>query len=341
MKSITLECFVKSLYKQILNREPDESGLTLCLQVLENGQKTPEEVVSDFINSVEFQLKRPIKFKGYYHNDIEWDADEETCESIFGEIFNYWNSVGIDLETVYWSVLTFSKYKGKLSEAVINEFYRSDPYGSDHPSIGSKYLSIWQSVFQDGKMPSSIVDFGAGVGRISVDLRLSFKDSHVIAVDFSQGHLETLRGNLRNPKLDIFDTVGAGNIQCLSYSTLPELKRHLSLVKPELIVSSIVLQHNPPPLMTFLVETLLSSLDKGGLAILHIPVFSSHDDYSFNLSEYLAQSMESKVDMQMHAMPANAIFEVAKRSDCQVIQFSPSHACLESFLSYDVVFQKN
>ncbi|MEM9772738.1 MAG: class I SAM-dependent methyltransferase, partial [Cyanobacteria bacterium P01_D01_bin.73] len=183
------------------------------------------------------------------------------------------------------------------------------------------------------------VDFGAGVGRVSMGLNLSFNNSHVLSVDFSKGHLETLMENLKNPRLDLFHKVRPNNIQGLSYSTLDELRRHLSFLSPSLIVSTMVLQHNPPPLITFLTETLLNSLTKGGLAVLHIPVFGFH--YSFDLNRYLSQSMESRMDMQMHAIPTDAIFEIAKNSDCQVVQFLPSHDCVDSFLSYDVVFQKS
>jgi 2-polyprenyl-3-methyl-5-hydroxy-6-metoxy-1,4-benzoquinol methylase len=79
----------------------------------------------------------------------------------------------------------------------------------------------------------------------------------------------------------------------------------------DLVYSMIVLQHNPPPVIDYILRKLLQSLNPGGFAIFQIPTYIP--GYSFNQDEYLKKNIR---DMEMHALPQRDIFRIIAQEHC-------------------------
>ena len=66
-----------------------------------------------------------------------------------------------------------------------------------------------------------------------------------------------------------------------------------------------MLQHNPPPVQKFILESAFYALRRYGCAIFQIPTFRKN--YGFSIKTYLQS--EAPV-MEMHALPMNVVFSI-------------------------------
>src|SRR6185312_16344062 len=96
-------------------------------------------------------------------------------------------------------------------------------------------------------------ELGCGVGRLTVWLAKSFKK--VIAADISQPHLHLAR--------EAAAERGINNIKFQLLNKISEIER---LPRFDCFVSIIVLQHNPPPVIGYMLKILFEKLKPGGFA---------------------------------------------------------------------------
>jgi hypothetical protein len=97
------------------------------------------------------------------------------------------------------------------------------------------------------------------------------------------------------------------------------------------------LQHNPPPVIAFLLGNLLRGLNPHGVAFLQLPTY--RPAYSFDAGQYL--SARSDGTMEMHLLPQRCIFSIAERENCNVIEMLPDgYVGIPQFLSHTCLFQK-
>lgn len=167
------------------------------------------------------------------------------------------------------------------------------------------------------------IDYGCGVGRVTRWLAGRFE--RVFAYDISQAHLEVASSYL----------VGQG-IQNVSLAHLTQVQDVEHLARVDLIYSLIVLQHNPPPVIAYILRRFIRALNPGGVAFFQVPTYRL--GYSFSLNEYLANhSLEPQTSeglqegratsqvqvkeplMEMHLLPQSTIFEILRQEGARVV----------------------
>jgi hypothetical protein len=88
------------------------------------------------------------------------------------------------------------------------------------------------------------------------------------------------------------------------------------LPKVDVALSILVLQHNPPPVIGFLVNALIRSLSPGGVVFLQVPTYRL--DYTFSITDYLAEQASQGVEM--HVLPQRMIFEIVQSAGARVLE---------------------
>jgi hypothetical protein len=84
----------------------------------------------------------------------------------------------------------------------------------------------------------------------------------------------------------------------------------------DVIYSIITLQHNPPPVMTWMLSSLLSRLRIGGVAYVQIPTYKN--GYLFEAERYL--SSEPPDTLEMHYLPQPDIFRLIADANCVCLE---------------------
>ena len=103
----------------------------------------------------------------------------------------------------------------------------------------------------------------------------------------------------------------------------------------DLVLSRIVLQHNPPPDMAALLSGLLRALAPGGVAIVQIPTFIQGQ--SFSATHYLANEQPQ---MEMNFLPQPVIYRLIDEAGCRLIEVREDGAAGDNALSHTFVAQK-
>ena len=153
------------------------------------------------------------------------------------------------LEDPYYAVVTDRRYRGtQLDQADHASFFASGRQYTDF------IFEAIQKSFDHGFAPSSIVDFGCGVGRLAI--AFSERCVNLTAVDVSQHMLEEARQNAaRFQKRNI------------EFLTTPEFLERSG--KTDLMNAYIVFQHIPFGEGEKLLRELLSRVTPSGFAAMH------------------------------------------------------------------------
>ncbi|RYD92107.1 MAG: class I SAM-dependent methyltransferase, partial [Sphingomonadales bacterium] len=146
------------------------------------------------------------------------------------------------------------------------------------------------------------LDFGCGVGRLTLGLA-PFAD-RVVGVDVSPPHLRLAaeRAEAKSVSNASFEAIGS----------VADLDRYRGF---DFVISLIVLQHNPPPVMAVLYGKLLAALAPGGVAIVQMPTFI--EGQAFSAAGYLASE---KPVMEMHYLAQPLIYRVIEEADCRLLE---------------------
>lgn len=215
--------------------------------------------------------------------NVEIIADSYDLQAMADIVCNQWKALS---ETeIYWSVKTEEIYLSKHLHSSIDSFFISGAAEVDRCIQAIKSSGL--------RVPSDGVclEYGCGVGRVTRYLAEEF--NRVVGVDISQEHIREARRiandcNLYNTDFRLVDGFGP-----------------LTQVGYDIVFSTLVLQHNPPPLMYCMISRLLSAVNKGGLAYFQVPVYRS--GYSFYTKEYLVKPPST---MDMHYMPQSIILRL-------------------------------
>jgi len=77
----------------------------------------------------------------------------------------------------------------------------------------------------------------------------------------------------------------------------------------------------------------MRALNPGGIAFFQLPTYK--EGYSFLLKEYLGND-SSQEEMEMHALPQNAVFEIVREENAKILEvvedFSTSWGLSNTFL---------
>ncbi len=165
--------------------------------------------------------------------------------------------------------------------------------------------------------PKSAVDFGCGVGRLTIPL--ARRVDRAVGIDVSPAMLEVARRNAAE--------AGRTNIEWIvSGDSLSALKGQF-----ELIHSFIVFQHIPVRRGLAIAERLLEHLAPGGVAVLQFTYWDSNPRWRRVLrglrkriagAHWLLEVLRGRVPqpfMQMNLYPLNALFAMLQRRGCHRI----------------------
>ncbi|MTI46091.1 methyltransferase family protein [Roseibium hamelinense] len=285
---------VQNCFQFLLGRSAEDQAVEHFRQ---NCNST-EELRTLVMRSEEFhkrvlgsQFHHPISFVEHRTNQsVDVDSSAQDLEKLWDHVGRSWSQLG--KEQPYFSVVTSDEYLSENIPANEEKFWSTGVHDFDRISMIFKECGLSADQF-----PTAL-EYGCGVGRASLFLSRLFKTLY--ALDISPNHLEIAD---RKAKQD-----GIGNIcfQKVDRAGLDALPAY------DLFYSRIVLQHNPPPIMHYILDRLLKNLNSGGLAIFQIPVYM--DGYSFETRSYLKTA---KPGMEMHVLPQSSIFKLLEVHGCQ------------------------
>jgi 2-polyprenyl-3-methyl-5-hydroxy-6-metoxy-1,4-benzoquinol methylase len=294
---------VSLLYQTILGREADAEGLRNKADSLVTGRQTLPQLLLAFKSSNEFADKqrrlRPnlTGFPAFADADVFVAPD--VVEALFSKTATYWRSKASQPEEMYWSVLTEANWRRAPTTDDRRAFVQT---GADY---AKRVLADFTR--RTGRPAAGLrcLDFGCGVGRLA--LNFAPQVAEVCAVDFSGSHLAELKKNA--------ELFGCGE----KVSTwLLEKPRDLENVPTfDVAYSLIALQHNTPPVIAFVIGSLLRHLHPNGIAFLHVTL-ARVGYQGFSVERYLADP-EAGSTMEVHFLPRQNLNAVVQRAGCELV----------------------
>lgn len=286
-------------YRFMFDREPEsrETVAQYASQV-----NSLRELRDLFLNSTEFRelLDRNLPprapkpgFQGPPMH-VELTDDPAILDALFAKTVAQWEHLG--QTEPYWSVLTSDRY-------FIDAFHQSrDAFFA----TGEVEVQAFESTVARAGLSFSqnarCLELGCGVGRVTAALAKRFHE--VVAVDVSQPHLDIAKNELTKFQL----------VNKIDYQKLSQLTQIQTLGRFDVVYTKIVLQHNPPPVINYVLRSMLNSLNQGGIALFQLPVYKA--GYSFHIDKYL--NKEHCELMDMHFFPHTNLFELIMVANCSV-----------------------
>ncbi len=301
---VSLEA-VEFAYRLILGREP-ESGAVV--------ERMAESVVSvadlrtKFFQSAEFKAKlaqgagRAGAASLVTRKPLEWApihvqvaVSDEDLKAMVRHVEASWEELG-RLEP-HWSVLTHDKFRAATIGENEEAFYASGEFGANALRASASRYGVALEAYRD------CFELGCGVGRVTRWLSPMFP--RVLACDISAPHLELCS--------ETMERYSCSNVKLLKLRALADLA---DLAEFDVFFSLIVLQHNPPPVIAYMLKTILGKLRPGGIGYFQVPTYSV--GYKFDRN-YLP-GLKNTASIEMHVLPQNALFELIQECGCQLIE---------------------
>ena len=242
-----------ALYKGLLGREPDAKGMAFHLNQIEDGEAL-DALVSAFVNSMEFvqgftSRANLYALDGAPPMEVDLDLTPEQSSRLWENVKQEWSRMG-DFEP-YHSVLADPKWASAnmTSQEIVDAFYETGRGDMNR-------LDNWLARAGAPLPKTSIcAEYGCGVGRSTIWLARRYE--RVLAMDISEPHLALARARAAKEGLTNIDFVHVRS------------KADLDLLRDtDLFYSQIVLQHNPPPLITEILSSAFAGLRPGGTRLL-------------------------------------------------------------------------
>lgn len=287
----------------MLGREPESDEVVNNLRLT---MHSVDELRVEFLNSPEFRqrmghmLDKPQQVRQRHsfvmpRIPVEVDVGDQQLAEMFERVHQAWEYLG---ETdPYWSVMTQPQFHIDQFAQHQEAFYASGKYACDI------FLAALRRNDVNPHLLHTCLEVGCGVGRVTPYLARTFAE--VIAADISQHHLALARAHLVQE--------GVENVLLTHWRSLPHLE---SLPPLDAIYSVITLQHNPPPVMAWLLRCLLSVLKPGGVAFLQIPSYCN--GYLFEAERYLLGA--SRQMLEMHFLPQRDVFRLVGECGCRCLE---------------------
>ena len=308
---------IRDAYVFILGRMPESP------EIYRQNREVPDlnTFRETLLRSEEFRDRYAANAKPVAHFAFERNpaSSSRTTPDILDRFFQRmqqeWTRFG--QEDPYWSVLTHDRFRTGNIATNRDEFYATglDDVRAFQAALLRNRLAI--------KPGSVCVELGCGVGRVSMHLAPLFRTLH--GYDISPGNLAIAQQHLSKLRI--------GNAE---FSLLRSLADYAELKPFDVFVSSIVLQHNPPPVSRCILEHVTTRANPGAILFFQIVTYGSQ--YRFDAKEYLASPPGG---MEVHAIPQAEVFDILRRGNCHVIEVMEDNAVgSELFLSNTFVAVK-
>lgn len=293
---------VRACYRALLGREPENENVVKQ----KTGLPNLEALLSDFINSPEYSAKLADSARATIdriyddvNRRIDYDVSPDQLAACFARIRREWTLLG-EAEP-YWSVSTHDAFKRKTLDAkAVDAFFASGRATVSH---------LKNFLARNGReLPKGhCLEFGCGTGRVTIHLAELFE--LVTGVDISPGNLKLAGKYMRD--------AGLANV---SFKLLESPEQLESMPTYDFLFSTIVLQHNPPPLQNFLLDKLFARLKPGGGVFVQIP--TNTPGYTFKIDEYLKGKSSG---MELHDLPMHVVFERLDQHNMIPIEVLPDN----------------
>jgi SAM-dependent methyltransferase len=298
-------------YRHFLRREPESEA---AIESHLSGKPTLWELLPRFEDSKEHETIRidngcSAIWRSQDGRSVRIEASELARKAIIEHIQRVWSKYGI--EDPYYSVLTNSIYRStNITDDLSDNFFKS----------GSIGVADFKFAFERNGItidPSwHILDFGCGLGRIGEHFCRDF--TYYYGVDISANHLSRAK-----------ERFCAKHISNARFFLLDDaLQQDICF---DVFYSVIVLQHNPPPLIYYLLDQFFKKLKPGGFVFFQLPCHLY--GYSFDTESYLAGDRK-RDSMEMHALPQKYVFELLSKHKLQVVEVCPFSAIGRIGISY-------
>ena len=290
-------------YQLMLGREPENEEVVnnLCQTVHSPAQMRELFIKSpEFIKAMSGLLGKPQAVRQRHPYTlpkipVETVVTDDVLASMFARIQAEWEHLG--QTEPYWSVVTQPQYYQSEFEKHRDEFYISGKYTQ---------LGFVATLKRCGINPANLhtcLEVGCGVGRVTEHLAKIFEK--VIAADISGQHIQIAKDHLQAKAFH--------NVELVHWQQAEQLRQ---LPRVDAIFSVITLQHNPPPVMAWLLMQLLGCLNSGGVAYMQIPSYRT--GYFFEVERYM-HSTPPKT-LEMHFLPQQEVFKIIQSSGCLCLE---------------------
>jgi glycosyltransferase involved in cell wall biosynthesis/2-polyprenyl-3-methyl-5-hydroxy-6-metoxy-1,4-benzoquinol methylase len=297
-RSILERDFVIAAYRGLLDRDPEsETVIRHYIELF-----GPELMIKDIMASEEYRsrvegtLRSGAKAMPRPRLNIELECPEDQFEKMTDHIQANWSKLGN--EEPYWSVLTSEDFKKEKMGDEVGPFYATGQEDLDNLKLFCERNNIaWTRTWK-------CLEYGCGVGRVTKWLAETF--AHVWAYDISGSHIRFARNYL--------DQQGMKNVTFRQITSLKDLER---FEKADIIYTVLVLQHNPPPVITRILKSLLKALNPGGVALFQLLTYQRN--YQFSAKSYL-ENMDHCQGAEMHVLPQSEVFRVVEETGCRLLE---------------------
>jgi len=233
-------------YRLILGREPENADAVATWAACAPDLMSLRE---QFLTSEEFLSSRvvrlPVSLDWGAESRIDVNVDARLLARMLDRVARTWQALGYTQP--FWSVLSADEYKMDRFGENADTYWKSGKGDVDR-------LNAW---LKRNGIPAvsgnhSCCEYGCGTGRVTRWLADQF--SRVIAFDISQPHIELAQSHMKR--------AGKSNVSFRHVDSLVSLNQKMEAV--DVFFSFLVLQHNPPPIIALILNTVLQCLKPGG-----------------------------------------------------------------------------
>lgn len=294
---ITLtEADVRACYRLLLGREPESEAVVATHLARSDSAAT---LLRRFTNSDEYAARRQRDASQRHAFalpalPIELAASDEALGAMLDRTARAWDEAG--RQAPHWSVLNQARFRPEEIGATVDAFYAT---GAEDARLVEGLL------LRHGVAPGSlrhVLEFGCGVGRATLALARIFP--WMTGCDISAPHLALAAAEARARVVDNLGWHQAGVTAPMPGGGWDGW------------ISRGVLQHNPPPVMAYLLRWGFAGLQPGGIAIFQVP--THQDGYGFAVGPYLASGPAKATEM--HVLPQPTIFALAREAGLEVLE---------------------
>jgi SAM-dependent methyltransferase len=287
---------VRACYRVLLGRDPENESV---VEETLADTSSAEDLVRRFFNSHEFQNRLPARLRADYfraRSRVDVDASEKQQELLFQRTRSQWRALG--RKEPFWSVFTAPEYLAvNIDDAARARLYET---GAEHAALVSLFCER-----NEVHLPRGVcLELGSGVGRVTKYLSRAFE--RVVAVDVSEGNLEYCK--------TMIEAEGISNIEIVLLETPEDVAK---LPNVDCFYSTIVLQHNPPPLQKFMLDQILGRVTGGGVFLFQTQTYDP--GYEFDTDGYLEAPAHS---MEMHSFPMHEVLNVIARNGGRALEIA-------------------
>lgn len=294
------------MYRLLLGREPENPDVI----AVHTTHASLLDMLRSFLRSQEFRDRSaalelfPIATSGYPLDqappmDIAGARSDES--SMWRAVAASWESFG--QSDPYWSVLTDDRWRmSKMTDVdKIEAFYATGQHDLERLGSWLRRAGLKE------KTNGVCVEYGCGVGRVTEWLARRYRK--VRAFDISKSHIDAAQRR--------FASKGVKNVEFVHVKGPADLD---ALGRCDMFFSTLVLQHNPPPIIRSILKVALRGLNRSGIAFFQVPTYMA--DYRFNAREYVDMKRDGAF-MEMHCIPQSEVFQLLQEANCILREVQP------------------